>query len=186
MHNPRLATRYAKSIIDLAVEQNQLEAVYNDMKLITKVCKSNPDFVAVLRSPIIKSDKKGKILSATISGHLSKISAAFITLLINKGREANLPEIATAFVEQYNVINGISKVKITTATEISEEVKNNIIANVKAGSNKKIELEAVINESLIGGFVLETEGNLVDASILRDLKDIKKQFLNNDYIHKIR
>ena len=49
-----------------------------------------------------------------------------------------------------------------------------------------IELEAVINESLIGGFVLETEGNLVDASILRDLKDIKKQFLNNDYIHKIR
>jgi len=186
MHNPRLATRYAKSIIDLSVELNQMEAVYNDMKLIIKVCKSNPDFVAVLKSPIIKSDKKEKILAATISSHLSKISGAFITLLINKGREANLPEIASAFVEQYNVINGISKVKITTASEISEEIKNTIIANLTAGSNKKIELETVINQALIGGFVLETAGNLVDASVLRDLKDIKKQFLNNDYIHKIR
>jgi F-type H+-transporting ATPase subunit delta len=186
MHNPRLATRYAKSIIDLSVEQNQLEFVYNDMKLITRLCKSNPDFVAVLRSPIIKSEKKGKIVSAVVSKQIGKIADGFITLLIKKGRESNLPEIAAAFVDQYNKINGISKVKITTAAAISEEIKNVIIANVTAGGNIKIELETVINQSLIGGFVLETEGNLVDASILRDLKDIKKQFLNNDYIHQIR
>jgi len=186
MHNPRLATRYAKSIIDLSVEQNQLELVYNDMKLITRLCKSNPDFVAVLRSPIIKSEKKGKIVSAVVSKQIGKIADGFITLLIKKGRESNLPEIAAAFVDQYNKINGISKVKITTAAEISEEIKNVIIANVTAGGNIKIELETAINQSLIGGFVLETEGNLVDASILRDLKDIKKQFLNNDYIHQIR
>jgi len=186
MHNPRLATRYAKSIIDLSVEQNQLELVYNDMKFITRLCKSNPDFVAVLRSPIIKSEKKGKIVSAVVSKQIGKIADGFITLLIKKGRESNLPEIAAAFVDQYNKINGISKVKITTAAAISEEIKNVIIANVKAGGNSKIELETVINQSLIGGFVLEIEGNLVDASILRDLNDIKKQFLNNDYIHQIR
>jgi len=186
MHNPRLATRYAKSIIDLAVEQQQLEAVYSDMKLIISVCKSNPDFVAVLRSPIIKADKKIKILAATISNRLSKISGAFINLLINKGREANLPEIAAAFINQFNVIKGISKVKITTASVVSEEIKNSIVANLKAVGNKSIELETVVNEALIGGFILETDGKLIDASILRDLKDIKKQFLNNDYIYKIR
>ena len=186
MQNPRLATRYAKSIIDLAIEQGQLEAVYNDMKLITRVCKSNPDFTAVLRSPVIKADKKGKILAATISQQVSKISRAFITLLVTKGRESNLPEIADAFVEQYNTINGISKVKITTAAAVSEEVKQSIIDSMKVGSNQKIELETVVNEALIGGFVLESEGNLVDVSVLRDLKDIAKQFQNNDYIHKIR
>jgi len=186
MQNPRLATRYAKSIIDLAVEQGQLEAVYNDMKLITRVCKSNPDFTAVLRSPVIKADKKGKILAATISQQVSKISGAFITLLVTKGRESNLPEIAEAFVEQYNAINGISKVKITTAAAVSEEVKQSIINSMKIGRNQKIELETVVDEALIGGFVLESEGNLVDVSVLRDLKDIAKQFQNNDYIHKIR
>ena len=90
-------------------------------------------------------------------------------------------------MEQYNIKNGIVKVKITTAAPISEETKNNIVASIKkSGIDKKLELETAINESLIGGFVLESEGNLVDASILRDLKDISKNFLNNDYIHKIR
>jgi F-type H+-transporting ATPase subunit delta len=186
MQNPRLATRYAKSIIDLSVEQNQLEAVYNDMKLVTAVCKSNADFVAVLRSPIIKADTKGKILTATIAPKVGKITAAFITLLINKGRESNLPEIAQAFVEQYNTIKGIRKVKITTATAISDETKNAIVANISNANNQQLEIETSVNEALIGGFLLETEGNLVDATVLRDLKDIGKQFLNNDYIHKIR
>jgi F-type H+-transporting ATPase subunit delta len=64
MNNPRLAGRYAKSIIDLSIEQNQLEVVYADMKFIQSICKSNPDFVAVLRSPIIKGDVKGKIVGS--------------------------------------------------------------------------------------------------------------------------
>ena len=84
-------------------------------------------------------------------------------------------------------MNGISKVKITTATPISDETKKAIIDNVNAsGTYKKLEIETTVNETLIGGFVLEAAGNLIDASILRDLKDISKQFLNNDYIHKIR
>ena len=187
MHNPRLATRYAKSIIDLAIEQNQLEAVYGDMKHIISICKSNPDFVAMLKSPIIKGDKKDKIMDAVLTLQIGKLTTAFNKLLVKKGRESYLPEIAYAFVEQYNVINGIVKVKITTAAPISEETKNTIVATIKnSGTNKTLELETAINESLIGGFVLESPGNLVDASISRDLKDISKNFLNNDYIHKIR
>ena len=69
----------------------------------------------------------------------------------------------------------------------SEELKNSIVNKVKATSNiANIELESVVDDSLIGGFVLQTGDLLVDASIIRDLKDIKKQFLNNDYIHRLR
>jgi F-type H+-transporting ATPase subunit delta len=187
MQNPRLATRYAKSMIDLATEQNQLAAVYGDMKQIIKICKSNPDFVAMLRSPVIKADKKGKIVEAVLINQVGKITEAFNKLLVAKGRESNLPEIAAAFVTQYNKINGISNVKITTAVAISDATKDQIINTVKSsGTDRKFELETVVDASLIGGFLVETEGNLVDISILRDLKDISKQFLNNDYIHKIR
>ena len=117
---------------------------------------------------------------------VGKLTEAFNKLLVTKGRESNLPEIAAAVVNQYNKLKGISNVKITTATPISEETKNAILNKVKASADRKFELETAVDESLIGGFLLETEGNLVDASILRDLKDISKQFLNNDYIHKIR
>ena len=187
MQNPRLATRYAKSILDLAIEQNQLEAVYGDMKHIIGICKTNPDFVAMLKSPIIKGDKKDKIMDAVLTLRIGKLTTAFNKLLVKKGRESYLPEVAYAFVKQYNLKNGIVKVKITTAAPISEETKNTIVASLKkSGIDKKLELETAINESLIGGFVLESEFNLVDASILRDLQDISKNFLNNDYIHKIR
>jgi len=187
MNNPRLATRYAKSIIDLAVEQNQLDAVYNDMKFILRICKSNPDFVAVLRSPIIKPTSKGKIIESITRERVSALTSAFIKLLVTKTREINLPEIAAAFVDQYNTINNIHKVKITTAVEMSETLRASILAKVTTNTpSGTIDLETAVNPELIGGFVLETAGKLLDASILRDLKDVRKQFLNNDYLHKIR
>ncbi|MBL7693964.1 MAG: F0F1 ATP synthase subunit delta, partial [Ferruginibacter sp.] len=105
-----------------------------------------------------------------------------------KARENNLPEIAATYVDQFNALRNIHRVKITTATPISDEMKNTIMANVKAAAQpgQSFEVETRIKDELIGGFVLETGGVLVDASIQRDLKDIQKQFMNNDYLHRIR
>ena len=141
MTNPRLATRYAKSLLDLSIEQNQLEAVYADMILLKKINKSNPDFVALLRSPIITSDKKDKILDAVIGNNVSKIFMLFVRLLTTKKRESNLPEIVTAFLEQYNKLKNIQTVKLTTATPISEALKNSIIAKVKSADSSELKLK---------------------------------------------
>ena len=187
MPNPRLATRYAKSLIGLAQERGELETVYKDMLFLQSICKSNKDFVALLRSPVIRADKKEAIITAITKGRITKLTEAFTKLLTDKGREEDLPEIIGAFVTQYNTINGIEKIKLTTAVAISDEVKNDIINKVKAAVGlDNVEVESVINPALIGGFVLEYNNNLVDASVLRDLKDIKKQFQQNVYIHNIR
>ena len=188
MNNPRLAGRYAKSLLDLAAEQNQVDAVYADMKWIHSICKSNRDFVNMLRSPVIKPTAKGKIIESITKERVSALTTAFISLLVNKARETNLPEIATTYIDQFNKLRNIHKVKITTAEPVSEEMKNAIMANVQseATAGQTFEIETEVNNELIGGFILETDGTLVDASILRDLKDIQKQFMNNDYLHRIR
>ncbi len=187
MNNPRLAGRYAKSLLDLAMEQSQVEAVYTDMKWLSSVCKTNPDFTAVLNSPVIKADKKQSILDAVTNGRVSALTMAFIKLLLNKTRESNLPEIVTAYIDQYNSLNNIQKVKITTAAPLTDELKAAIMANIKTTvTGKSFEIETAVKDELIGGFTLETAGQLVDASIQRDLKDIKKQFMDNEFIHKIR
>jgi F-type H+-transporting ATPase subunit delta len=157
------------------------------MKFLEDVCNSNADFVAVLKSPVIKEDKKNKIIEAVTSGKVNEVTRLFIKLLGVKTREANLPEIIHAFIDQYNEVKQIHKVKITTAKELSEEMKQMFISKIKESDGiENIELNAKVDEKLIGGFVLEMEGRLVDASIITDLKDIKKQFMNNDYIRKIR
>lgn len=187
MPNPRLATRYAKSLIDLAAEKGQLEVVYKDMQYLQAVCKGSPEFVNLLRSPIIKSDKKNAIITAVTKGKVDELTAAFNKLIVAKGRESDIPEIVNAFIDQYNSINGIHQVKLTTAVPVGEELKKYIIAKATSEAGlSKIELETKVNEDLIGGFVLEFNNNLVDASILRDLKDIKKQFNQNIFVQQIR
>jgi F-type H+-transporting ATPase subunit delta len=187
MLNPRLAGRYAKSLIGLANELNQLEAVYNDMLLLQTYCKGSREFVSILKSPVIPSDKKESILQATTGGKVTELTASFNRLLVRKGREYMLPEIVEAFIEQYKEQKGIHTIKLTTAVAVSEDVKEAIVTKVKdLTPMKSVELLTEVNPGIIGGFLLEVGDTLVDASISYDLNKIKSQFLNNDFIYKIR
>jgi len=187
MPNPRLATRYAKSLIDLAIERSQLEAVYADMQYMQQLVKGNRDFLAFLRSPVVPADKKQSVITAVTSGQVSELTAAFNRLLINKGREGDLPEIILAFIKQYKDKKGIHTVQLTTAAPISEEMKQRIIEQVRSTSSmQQIELETRVDPSLIGGFVLQAGDKLVDASISYDLREISRKFENNDFVYKVR
>jgi F-type H+-transporting ATPase subunit delta len=186
MQNPRLASRYAKSLVDLSSEKGQLEAVHTDMLFLQQLSKTNPDVVALLKSPIIKPDKKQQILAAIFDGKVNVITAAFVKLLVSKGREGNLPEIASEFGKQYNVLKNISKVKITTAIPLEASILETIKAKVQAGTDNTVQLETAVNPDLIGGFVLESNNNLFDASVQRDLADIRKQFAENIYVPAIK
>ena len=86
MPNPRLASRYAKSVLDLAVERGQLEKVYNDMLYLQQVIKSSRDFLNLLRSPIVSTDKKIAVIDAVIGKNVSELTGAFTRLLVNKNR----------------------------------------------------------------------------------------------------
>jgi F-type H+-transporting ATPase subunit delta len=187
MPNPRLATRYAKSLIDLSIEKGQLEKVFADMQWLQAVCKESREFVNVLRSPIIKSDKKQKIVDAVIKDKVNELTDTFTHLLVRKGRESNLPEIITAFINQYKEYKHIYSVKLTTAAPLSEELKAAIVKQIQSVSEmQNIELETAVKPELIGGFVLQAGDKLVDASISYDLKEIATQFENNDFVYKIR
>jgi|APDOM4702015191_1054821.scaffolds.fasta_scaffold11718_2 F-type H+-transporting ATPase subunit delta len=188
MPHARLAGRYAKSLIGLAVEKNQLENVYKDMLFLEMVVNGSRDFVTLLKSPIIKSDKKQAILDAvTSNGNLSELTLGFSRLLVNKSRESNLPEIITAFIEQYKVIKGIFTIKLTTAVPVSEELKQAIVHKVQSETSmKNIDLRIEVDEKIIGGYVLEMGDKLVDASIAFDLSKISSQFKKNEFIFNIR
>jgi F-type H+-transporting ATPase subunit delta len=187
MQNPRLAARYAKSLIDIAVEQNKLDVMYSDMKGLQEVCETSPEFVLFLKSPIVKGSQKHNILKAMLGGNIDSVTDLFINLVVEKGREFFLPEIIAAFISQYKEINHITDVLLTTAEPLDDATRSDLSTKIEAQLNgKKIDLKTKVDNDLIGGFVLEANNNLFDASISRDLKDIKKQFLQNLYIPDIR
>lgn len=187
MHNPRLASRYAKSLLDLAKERGQLEQVNTDMLYLQQLTKGSRDFSNLLRSPVVPADKKLSVYNIIASQNVSELTNAFAKLLVTKGREGELPEIITAFIKQYKAYKGINIVKLTTAAPVSDSVKQSIIEQVRKTSNmQNIELESVVDPKIIGGFVLQSGDKLIDASIAYDLKSVSRQFENNDFIYKVK
>ena len=186
MQNPRLAGRYAKSLMDIAIENGKLDTMYNDMLGLDAVCNDSKDFVSMMKSPIVTASTKQNVVKAIAEGKVDDITFKFINLIINKGREFFLPEIISTFISQYKKHNNINEVLLTTSEPIDEEMKNTLIQSIQKQFTGTIDLKTKVNPSLIGGFILEANNNLFDASILRDLNDIKKQFLTNVYVPDIR
>jgi F-type H+-transporting ATPase subunit delta len=187
MPNPRLAARYAKSLVGIAVEKGELESVNNDIEYVKELINISPEFRLVLASPVIKPEKKVAILGSVTKGKIGPITTGFFRLLLKKSRESVLPEIVHSFKDQYNIIKGIHKVRFITAQPVSEEQKALIISKFTADTGlQNILLETKIDESLVGGFVLEYNNKIVDASLKYDLSKLKKSFLRNDYIYNIR
>lgn len=187
MPNPRLASRYAKALLGIAIEQNQMEQVYTDMLWLQAAIRQSRDLLNLLRSPIIKADLKTKALQAVLQNNVTPLTQRFTALLASKNRESILPEIAPAFIEQYKEAKNIHTAILTTAVPVSETVKNNIIAKVKQESGfENIELVEKTDPAIIGGFVLQMGDKQVDASIAYDLRTVAKQFKNNDFVYKVR
>jgi F-type H+-transporting ATPase subunit delta len=187
MQNPRLAGRYAKSLFDLALERNETETAKQDMETLLQTYATSKDFAVFMKSPIITADKKENAVNQIFQDKLSPLTFQFLKLSISKGREKNMNEIAQSFLELYKQHNNITTVTITSAHAIAEDMQNQIVAKIKENSQlNKIEIVNLINEKLIGGFTLQIGDKFIDASIQRDLQDIKKQFLQNLYIKNIR
>lgn len=172
----RVATRYAKSLIDLASDQNKLEAVLEDMTGFRDLLEKNRDFYLLTKSPIVNPGKKRSIFNAILEGKIDKLTLAFFNLVIQKGREGYLPEIADAFYEQYKALKGISVVKLRSATPLSEERLASIRKKLSDSgvAREQVQLETEVDPSLIGGFVLEYKDQLYDASVSRKLEEFKR------------
>jgi F-type H+-transporting ATPase subunit delta len=173
-----VGSRYAKSLIDLAIEQKQLEEVNQDMELFVRTLKANHELQAVLSNPIISHDKKIKILDAVFAGKVGKATTAFFKIMITKSRSEVLYYTGQEFINQYNLKKNIVKAKVTSAVELSAANKKTITDLVKeaVGATSTIILETKVDPTLIGGFVLTVGDRQIDNSIANSLKKLKNEF----------
>ncbi len=182
MSTYRIASRYAKSLIDLAIEQGKLDRIMEDMTYLAEVAKLR-DVEMLLKSPIINADKKGKVLEAVFAGKVDPLTQAFMGIILRKGREAQLPDIAREVIRQFRLIKGISIVNVVSAeplsTEALETIKRKLIDSKL--TEGQIEFTTGVNPDLIGGFVITFEDKLYDASIKHQLDQLRKSFTSKDY-----
>ncbi len=186
MADIRVASRYVKSLLGLAVDRGVVEEVHSDMILFTKTCRENRSFVAMLRSPVIRHENKRAILKKLFSGKVNDLTMAMIDIITRKNREPILPAIAAEFHNAYNVYKGIGKAHLTTTIAPDKELLQ-IIETIskKLADKRTIEMNTTVDSDLIGGFVLNVGDRQIDASVRSKLKKLSIKFEENYFIKKI-
>ncbi|RLD21773.1 MAG: ATP synthase F1 subunit delta [Bacteroidetes bacterium] len=173
----RISSRYAKSLIDLAQERDCLERIVEDIRHFNEVCEVR-DFHLLLKSPIVNASTKKSVFERLFKESYDPLTMAFLNIILRKGREMYLENIAKEFVQQYRDIKRIAAVTFTTATGLEsdqlEKIKN-LIADSGA-TYENVELESSVDPDILGGFIIEFDHKLYDASVAHRLDELRKEF----------
>ena len=185
MSGIRIASRYAKSLLDLCIEKGQLDAAKADMVLLKGIMDESRDLRLMLSSPVVKADKKVDILQKLFDGKLNAITMAFITLLTRKGREGYLPEIVTSFLNQLRKYQGVTVAEVTSAVALDAGSRAKMLESATKMAGGQVELVEKVDASLIGGFILKVGDKQIDSAIANRIKALKREFAENPYIAEI-
>ena len=179
MAGTRAAIRYAKAVLDLAQDNNVAEAVNADMKAIANTISENSDLSQMLQSSVIKSELKKDTLLKIFS-NLNGTTKGLLDVLISNKRIDIIEAVANKYQELFDKAQGIVEATVTTALPLTEEIEAKVLAKVKdlTGSDK-IAITNIVNEDILGGFILRVGDKEYNASIANQLNKLKREFTLN-------
>jgi F-type H+-transporting ATPase subunit delta len=172
-----VASRYAKSLIELAQERGVVETVYKDMQLFKNTSDENRGLMLALGSPVVRHEKKLGILKGLFLNRVDPVSFTIFTIITKKNREAILDSIAVEFIKLYDQYKGIQKATVVTSTPLTAELRQQFNTMVSDVTQKTVELEEKIDPKLIGGYILRIGDRQIDASLRSRLNELKLELV---------
>jgi F-type H+-transporting ATPase subunit delta len=177
MNQSKIAVRYAKALFQVAQEKNILDTLKKDMEQVALTCEQS-DFILLLESPVINTARKREIITDIFTKKINDLSLRFLLMIADNKREVHIPGICRNFIDQYLAFKGIKAAKVTTASSIDADTRQQIAKVISDLFNTEVELETEENAELLGGFVLRVGDDQIDASVAAKLNKIKREFLD--------
>lgn len=176
MKATKIADRYARGYLQYALAEGVLEEVYEEMKGIADEVRKNRDLRILLQSPVIRSEKKVRVLDKVWGEQLNKVTMDMIHQACWKGREMYLKGMAERFQTLYKKYKNILTAEVRTAAPIDEELRQAIIQKVRKEEGQEVELQEHVDPELIGGILLKVGDRQYDASVLKQLRRLRATF----------
>ena len=180
-----IAKRYAKALLDYAVEKKAEQQVYDEVLRLVRVYRATDELRAVLADPLLPRNQKKAVLLQAVdddNGHVSMAWQKFAELVLSHRRESLLLFIAYSYITLYRQHKHISIVKLTTATVLSEETGSRLKSMVEEYSRHASEviLEEKVDPAIIGGFIFQLDDVRLDASVRHEFETIKNHFIDKN------
>ena len=178
MSGSRAAIRYAKAVLSLATDKKSAEVVNNDMKSITNAIAQSEELNQMLQSPVVRSSDKKEVLTSVFANANVSTTNLIDTLITNK-RLALLNDVAASYTQLFDQMRGTQVATVTTAVPLTKDLKAKVLAKVKELTGKEAEVENIIDESILGGFILRVGDIQYNAIISNKLEKLKREFTLN-------
>ena len=184
MQGSRAAARYAKALLGLAKDKNVTREVNEDMTLINETIGKSSDLQDFLKNPVIRNNMKKNAL-LEIFKSVNGVTSGLFSVLIENNRLDILSLVASNYNRLFNEMNGVQVAKVITAIPLTPVLEAKIQQKVKELTGNEAKIENVIDESIIGGFILRVGDIQYNGSVSAQLSNLKRELQNNTYVSKI-
>ena len=165
--------RYSESLVDVCCEENCLDEVYEQFRILYEQIKSNKEFKKLITESFLSSDEKKDMIENVLKdGNIYLLN--FLKTLADRGHLDEIEEMFLDFERGYKERNNILEAKAVTAVAMTEEQVENVKNSLKEKYGKTIVLETSVDPSIIGGMVLYVGNKMLDASIKAKFEGLKK------------
>ncbi|MDR2648651.1 MAG: ATP synthase F1 subunit delta [Clostridiales bacterium] len=166
---------YAAALFDLAVEKGNLDALYQETLIVIDVFQKVRAFTELLKSPFtLPPAEKEALIYKTFPG-INKDLAGLMVIMLKKGRETYIEAALKSFIELAREHTGIVTARVISAVALTEEQLAAITSKLSGDTGKRVEIEASVDPSLIGGLLIEAGGKLIDSTIKKQLRLLAKR-----------
>lgn len=179
MNGGLIPYRYARALYKLALEHGNTEVVYDEMKNVVNSFERNSEFRNVLANPFVSNIDKQKLLETAAGSSIEDDYRGFIRLILQNKREAYAYEMALAYRDIFRKANNISTVRIATAIKMPEEEISKLrTLIVNAFPGRTLEFTEVVDDRIIGGFVIDVDQVRMDASLSNEIEKLRLKLLS--------
>ncbi|KGX93891.1 F0F1 ATP synthase subunit delta [Pontibacillus halophilus JSM 076056 = DSM 19796] len=178
MSNVTAAKRYAGALFQLGQEKSKLEVFEQELREIQQVFNSNIELMNFLEHPRVELEKKKEIVTNAM-GTVSVEVKNTINILLDRHREAIIPEMANQFFHLYNEAEGIAEATVYSVRELTEEEKKSISEQFAKRVNKStLRIHNVVDSSIIGGIKLKIGNRIYDGSVSGKLERMERELVS--------
>jgi F-type H+-transporting ATPase subunit delta len=165
---------YARALYEAAKDKDKLDAVREELGDFVEAQRQVPELRELLRNPQLDQRLKASALEELLGGDEALVRN-FLLLLAEKNRAGEIDEIAREFDRLVAEAEGILDVELTTAVELSDEEKRDVITQIEKASGRKVEATQRVDPDLIGGLVLQAGSLRLDASVRGRLERLRQE-----------
>jgi F-type H+-transporting ATPase subunit delta len=172
--------RYARSLAEIACEENLEQAVTEDLKTFTEIFRAVPDLLDVFYAPAIPRDVKEKLLAELTAKYpVNLLTSNFLRILLEHNRIRYFEQIADGYLKSVNERKGIVSARVTAATPLSRENLKSLEAKLTGITGKLVHMESQTDANLLGGIVVQIESTIFDGSIRTQLSEMRRRLTEN-------